>query len=664
MSGGAFLQVRGPRSRIRRGRRPAWAVCGVSLLVPLLVACGGSGPARKVAKPGLRSYPASSPADAPIDATEAQLAYTPTGRIVATDGFDPQKDGFAYENYGDKLPAGPGLAPAGDTSPTDLTPKQMQALYGNVVCADRQCDLTPEAQAWMNERNQSMAEGHCYGFSDAALQFFVGQAQARTYGAATVPQLKLDGNPNLQSFIAQNFAYQFLPSVANAEIAGSTSTIIDTLKQALVPNPREVYTIGIFQADGSGGHAVTPYAIEDNGNGQFHILIYDNNFPRITRAISVDTNADTWQYTGGINPSDTSELYQGSPQNQLTLSPTTPALSQQPWPYSGTAQQNAAGNSGAGNSGAGNSGGGAGSSGSGNSGASSAVFPPGPNNTPAFLVDYTTGTAYDDIYLDGGDVEHGHLLITDSEGRHIGYLNGSLVNTIPGAHILNTTNNQDWAESSEPDYLVPDGFQYSITVDGSSLQQQDQGEDVGLIAPGYDVEVDNINLNPGEQDTVTVSRDGSQVSYKSGSTQAPVIYYGVSDATSDYTFALSGDDLGAGGTLKLSVPLNSADFTFSTATTAHRTNSVSIGLDKEDDNGSYQFESDGIALADGDTATLKAAGWKPGQSMTLVAVQNGHTNTESLEDQAGSGGSSFFGNSGDSGSSGSSGSGGSGSGNS
>jgi hypothetical protein len=592
---------------------------------------------------GQQHFGASNPANGDQSVAASSVAYTPTGKIVASDGFDPVKDGFDTANYGDLLPAGTGLDySSSDNAPTELTPLVMKRMFGDAVCGDPECNLTPEAQAWMNKTNQAMAGGHCYGFSDAALQFFSGKVDPATFGATSVPKLDVLHNDTLQSFLAENWAYQTLPSVAKDRVLADPNTVLNELMKVLTPHPSEVYTLIIFMADGNGGHAVTPYAIEDNGNGQYHILIYDNNFPGVVRAIAVDTKTDTWTYTGGINPSDTHELYQGNAQTKsIGLDPLAPALGVQPWTFSG-----ASGTSG--------SSGGSGTTGS-------------PANTtglrqsaPPFLVDYSSGAVYDDIYLDGGDLEHGHLLITNPSGQHVGYVNGTLVNTIPGAIVERNTSNQDWAESREPDYLVPDGVQYTITVDGSTLTGPDPTEDVGVVAPGYQVEVDNINLNPGETDTMTVSSDGSTVSYKSSALQAPVIVYGVSDPTSDYNFAVSGDDVPANGQINLHLPVGGSSFTFSTSNTGSRTNHLSLLLDKEDSTGSHTFVNGSIPMVDGDTATLGFGGWAPGQSMPLTVGHGGSTQTIQLSDQ---GSLSSFGGSGASGASGTSGSSG-GSGNS
>src|SRR5581483_4317774 len=246
-----------------------------------------------------------NPADAPTP-DAAQAAYTPSGPLLADDGFRPEANSFGVANYGDKLDDG--------STPTNLTPAEMQKLFGNGVCVDAKsgkCDLTPEAQQYMTKTNTDMAGGHCYGFSVAALLFWNGQVQPTAFGGPNTPGLAIPGNAVLQQEIAYTWAFQTLPQVRAAQITGTPNDIIAKLKQVLVPKPTETYTIAIFKRDGTGGHAVTPYAIEDAGGGIDKILIYDNNYPKVTRAITVDTNANTWKYDAATNPSQPSVLYEG-----------------------------------------------------------------------------------------------------------------------------------------------------------------------------------------------------------------------------------------------------------------------------------------------------------------------------------------------------------------
>ncbi|HEV2370270.1 MAG TPA: hypothetical protein VGR90_10375, partial [Acidimicrobiales bacterium] len=142
-------------------------VVGVLSSTALAACSGGSGKASSADKAKVREIrePNSNPANT-TPGTGGTLGYTPTGTIVASDGFDPTKDGFSWENYGDTLPTDKGMAAPGNTAATNLTPAALRKIFGDSVCANSHCDLTPEAQAWMDQINNSMMDGHCYGFSD------------------------------------------------------------------------------------------------------------------------------------------------------------------------------------------------------------------------------------------------------------------------------------------------------------------------------------------------------------------------------------------------------------------------------------------------------------------------------------------------------------------
>jgi hypothetical protein len=46
----------------------------------------------------------------------------------------------------------------------------------------------------------------------------------------------------------------------------------------LKPHPSQTYTVVFWTRDGSGGHAVTPYQV-NQGCGMFEVMIYDNYWP-------------------------------------------------------------------------------------------------------------------------------------------------------------------------------------------------------------------------------------------------------------------------------------------------------------------------------------------------------------------------------------------------
>src|SRR6516225_11358783 len=122
--------------------------------------------------------------------------------VVADSGFRPGPNGFTFQNYGDTLASG--------AVPTDLTPADVEAIFGKAVCADAaigKCDLIPEAQAWMQQMNQAMADGHCFGFSVAADLVWDDKVNTSSYGATDINGLAIDNNSNLQATLAEGWTY-------------------------------------------------------------------------------------------------------------------------------------------------------------------------------------------------------------------------------------------------------------------------------------------------------------------------------------------------------------------------------------------------------------------------------------------------------------------------
>src|SRR5205823_1734002 len=112
--------------------------------------------------------------------------------------------------------------------------------------------------------------------------------------------LKIDGNAKLANEIAYWFATQALNPSAGAEQKNLTPTqVVDALKASFAPGAADSYTLGIYKTvDGKrkDGHAITPYGIADTPDGKIQIAVYDNNYPGIARAITVDPGTNTWIY--------------------------------------------------------------------------------------------------------------------------------------------------------------------------------------------------------------------------------------------------------------------------------------------------------------------------------------------------------------------------------
>jgi hypothetical protein len=538
------------------------AVLGLGLALPALAGC--SGPSKSAAPP------------------------TPAVGVVADSGFRPGPNGFTFVNYGDQLPDG-------FTTPTNLTPADVKAIFGSGVCADAaigKCDLIPQAQAWMDQMNQEMADGHCFGFSVVADLVWANKINTSAYGAPTINNLAIDNNTSVQSTIAQAWTYQTLASVQAKKITGDPNKILTKLIQVLKPHPSETYTVTIWKSDGTGGHAVTPYEVDYKGNGQYQVLIYDNNWPDdATRAISFDTTNDTWSYDAASNPSDPSELYQGDAKTQtISLFPTSPGRGLQPCPFCGkvTSKGSTAGTTG--------------------------------------------GARTAEISLIGSATNHSHVLVTDQSGHRLGRVNGQLVNQIPGAHYLLLTSDQVWKNKLEPVLYMPANVAYTITLDGSALTAPDT-ESIQIIGPAWHIAITNIAMQPGDEDTLTVDPNATRMTYHTTRAQSPTFEASVSDTRAHYAFGVSGVSSQPGTTFNFSVPPEGGSLIINNAGSAG-TSSVNLQMTRYTEQGLQHFSHAAIPLTGGDTADLQFGDWtNTSQGIPLVTTHNGQQSTQTLTNQ-------------------------------
>ncbi len=504
--------------------------------------------------------------------------------VVADSGFSPSTNGFTFQNYGDVLSDG--------AVPTNLTPADVRQLFGDGVSADAavgKCDLIPQAQAWMNQINQEIAGGHCFGFSVAAELLWQQKVSPNSYGASAIDGLTIDNNTTLQRAIARAWVLQTLDYEQAHKITGTPNKILDTLIKALTPHPAETYTVTIWKSDGTGGHAVTPYEVKYNGNGQYQVLIYDNNWPGQSRAIAFDTNKDTWSYDAAANPSDPTEHYEGDAQTKtISLFPNSPAQTQ-PCPFCGTEtkQGSTAGTTGA-----------------------------SPTAT---------------VYLVGSATNHSHVLVTDRAGHRLGRVNGQLVNEIPGARYVLLTSDGDWTNKLEPILYLPVNA-YTFTLDGSTLTAPDT-ESITVIGPAWHVAINDIPMHPGDKDILTVDPKTTTLTYRTTRAESPTVEASVSDTRAHYDFSVAGVSSQPGSTLNLHVPPEGGSLIISNVGSPG-TSSVTLKMTRSTEQGVQQFTHAAIPLTNGDTIDLQFGNWtNPNQGIPLVTTHLGQQTTQTLTNQ-------------------------------
>jgi hypothetical protein len=429
------------------------------------------------------------------------------GTIVYDLGFRPDQNGFSFENYGD------------DIQVTNLTPDEMRRLFGDQVCSrlnGDNCTLTPPAKQWMEQINDAMAGGHCEGMAVLSLMMYAGQITPNQFGGNVASELDIN-DENLQREIAYWWATQTTAPTAESVIRGTPMEIMETIQE--MDANGETYTIGIYKEDFSGGHAITPFGVKDVEDGLYTILVYDNNYPGEVRELLIDSRDNSWAYEAAINPAVESELYTGNADTQtLDLTPTSSRLVTQQCPFCEDGYGII-------------------------SGAKLAA--------PA--------QAYNQIFLDG----KGRVLITDEQGNRLGYVDGKIVNEIPGASF-NAYRMGASMEAPDPIYSIPAGLDVTVTIDGRSLDAVSE-TDLVLIGPGFSIGVEGINLEPGQVDTVYFFPNDQTIVYDTEKDESPYIVVAVEDKDgADYYFEVQGMDMQGGGEITVSLDTKAGDLLVNT----------------------------------------------------------------------------------------------------
>jgi hypothetical protein len=484
-------------------------------------------------------------------ATEApaQQSGAP-GDVVFDFGFNPADNGFSFENYGDDIPA------------TNLTADELRRMFGDEVCADingDECILTPPAEQWMEQVNGDMAGGHCEGMAVLSLMMYTGQVSASDFGGNLASELDINDEA-LQKEIAYWWATQAVDPTASSVIKGTPMEILQTIEQMDVNG--ETYTIGIYNDRGE-GHAITPFGVEDKGDGLYAILAYDNNYPGEVRELFVDSRDNSWTYETSINPEVATDVWSGNADSQtLDLTPTSARLETQTCPFC--------------------------------EGGYSSIS--GKLAAPT--------QALNQIFLDG----EGHILITDDSGNRLGYVDGKIINEIEGAsyskyRMLASGN------TPEPIYSIPSNLDVTITIDGTELTEETL-TDLMMIGPGFSIGVEGIYLEPGQVDVAYFYPADETIAYETTSDESPSIIFGIENpnAEADYYFELYGTDMVGGGTITAWLDSKAGDLLINTEK-LNGEGAFNFYLTRITDELEEEFTAEEIVLKEGALVYINYAEW-------------------------------------------------------
>ncbi|MBE2222181.1 MAG: hypothetical protein IAF02_11600 [Anaerolineae bacterium] len=491
---------------------------------------------------------------------------------AADSGFRPEVDGFSFENYG------------GEDYIVNLTAVEMQRMFGDQACANQTngCTLTPPARQWMEQMNEGMSGGHCEGMAVLSSLMYYDKVEPAEFGGNLTNELSLD-NEALQREIAYWWVTQATWPGGYEKVNESPSAVLDTMINAFADgkSATEWWALGIYKRDFSGGHAITPYAVEDQGNGLYHVFVYDNNYPNETRIMEINRDEETWSYEASTNPDVEADLYEGDIDTQtLEVVAISPRLQEQEGDFSEASAPNTGHNS------------------------TAKLSPTNPDVIQ--------------VWLDGET----NLLITTEDGRRIGWLDdGSFVNEIEGADSANLRFGIDvWDIDEEPVYLLPtDVESFTVTVDGSQLEEASPAE-VTIIGPGYTMVIEDLWLDPGESDSIDIEKFGPQyygMTYSSDYSDSPDIVFGIETDDADYEFILRGTDLEPGGAFNVELDYPNGDFILNT-TGQEEYGIYQLLILRIDDEGEHVFGHNEIVLEPNDTMYANFLDWEgEGSSLYL-----------------------------------------------
>ena len=385
--------------------------------------------------------------------------WSGTGNICETEAdiyFRPNPDGYSFNNWS-------------GINPGDFNVLDMQRMFGdNAVCwkmVGPICIPKLEAVKFMNKMNDNIKGGHCLGMSVSSLRFFRdidthdGKESTFDLNKSDTVQINWD-DYEFNSNVRKNISYFQVLQYTNPNkeyqdeiIKKTPNEVLNMLIVAMNSGNQDDNILLISRLAGEIGHAVTPYAIENIGNGIYLIKVYDNNYPNNSdQHITVNTNNNTWIY--GLYSGDViSKSFGIVPVSLYNQRPICPWCESDL--HNSTEQQ---------------------------------------------------------VWFEGA----GHLLITDSQMRKLGFQDGEYYDEIPDAY--GSPRYEGLEIEYEPVYTLPLVDEYTITINGLQTKIFEESS-LMVFGPDYAVLVDDVSLNANTNDVLTISNDGTSVSYQANQPQ-------------------------------------------------------------------------------------------------------------------------------------------------
>ena len=517
-----------------------------------------------------------------VSAAQDTAPITVAVQVGAVDmGFRPNPDGYDFANFG--------TTPQGDFTVDDL----IQMFGRSAVCtnASGDCQVRQAAEAWRAQVLGWMSGGHCDGFTTTSLRFFKDIDQPATYqnGASATHDLAL---ANIRRRISYFWALQVPNPVGAARDNALNKTPTQVLQQlylAMSGSAPDPTTLIVYNTARTSGHSITPYAIEDAGNGVYRVRVYDNNYPNDSaRFVTINTSNNTWSYNlgGGLGTWSGTETSHSLGAIAVSTYAQSPAC---PW-CAGALQ--------------------------------TLSYPP-PALGPA-------ATAMVQTALAGP----GDLLITDSQGRRIGRVNGQFIDEMPAAFASVLPGGLGLP--GQPLFYLPQAEPLKVEI-GASGSGGDTA--VSQYGPGYAIVADNVQATPGETQTLRFSSDGREVSLTPGTTQSPDLGLMAETGSGSLRLEIRGGQVAEDQTVSLRRTEESGGKLIYSRQSAGA-GQYEVHVIRVSAGGAQEFTSDNVSIGQGDTHAVLYGAWDGSGGMTLQIDRgsNGSIDeTRTLEDSGGPG---------------------------
>ncbi len=544
---------------------------------------------------------------------------TPTtevlGQIMADIDFRPNPDGYSFENYAGKKKNGKPVP--------ELFVDDLQKMFGDAeVCVKVEngiCTPRQEALDWLAMVNSQVPGGHCEGMAVSSLLFFKDLDTPSNYGDAAETTYDLQFADPIKRVISYYYYLQYVDPVATDyfnEQQIKPSEVLDKVIASMQNGDPDPVNLGFYggplDKDGyQAGHSITPYSVEDRGNGIYWIHVYDNNWPNLATAyMEINRNNETWAYDlSAKNPDYKPEVWEGDADTKtlaaLPLSDRTGTLIC-PWCDD-------------------SSGGGLpGTSSSSTEVFGSALKTLAPNLS---LVNSTVWSGQGSTAQGSSDMQvilqgDGSLLIENSKGQKLGYDGTKLVKDIPGGRVIIPRAGPGVAV--QPVYFVPRGDAYNITLNGQAVQAGATGtSSLSLFGQGMAVTVQDIQLNRGDQHKLSISADSQTLSFVSGNNSSAALKptFRISTTvksgagallggTTSYQFQLGNVDLTKGQQLDFSLSKPTGELDVKATGGSSSGSRYDLDIIRAAENGTQAFSQKNVSLNTNDTHQFNFGNWK------------------------------------------------------